>query len=108
MSPAPTRVLVVTDRIAAAPDLIRAIRGHAANGPLAVRGLVPNPAPAEWHPKHPERHAKAIAAENVLHETLPALREAAGTDVAGFLSPRHDPMDAIEEQLHDEPVDEIV
>ena len=78
MSPAPTRVLVVTDRIAAAPDLIKEIRGHAANGPLDVRVLVPNPAPAEWHPTHPERRAKATAAEHVLRETLPALREAAG------------------------------
>jgi uncharacterized membrane-anchored protein len=108
MSPAPTRVLVVTDRIAAAPDLIKEIRGHADNGPLDVRLLVPNPAPAEWHPTHPKRRAKAIAAEHVLQQTLPALREAAGTDVDGFISTRHDPMDAIEEQLHDQPVDALV
>src|SRR3954453_23719825 len=107
MSPAPTRVLVVTDRIAAAPELLKEIRGHAANGPLAVRLLVPNPAPAEWHARHPERRAKANAAEQVLRETLPALREAAGTDVDGFVSTRHDPMDAIEEQLHDAAVDAL-
>ncbi len=108
MSPAPTRVLIVTDRIAAAPDLIKEIRDHAANGPLDVRLLVPNPAPAEWHPTHPERRAKADAAEQVLREMLPALREAAGTDVDGFVSTRHDPMDAIEEQLHEQPVDALV
>src|SRR3954451_1251947 len=108
MSPASTRVLVVTDRIAAAPDLIKEIRGHAANGPLDVRLLVPNPAPAEWHPTHPERRAKAMDAEQVLRETLPALREAAGADVDGFVSTRHDPMDAIEEQLHDAPTDALV
>src|SRR3954452_3612784 len=108
MSPASTRVLVVTDRIAAAPDLIREIRGHAANGPLDVRVLVPNPAPAEWHPTHPERRAKAMDAEQVLRETLAALREAAGADVDGFVSTRHDPMDAIEEQLHDAPTDALV
>src|SRR3954454_9664237 len=108
MPSAPTRVLIVTDRIATVPELLKEIRGHADNGPVAVRLLVPNPAPAEWHPTHPERRAKAMEAENVLHETLPALREAAGTDVDGFVSTRHDPMDAIEEQLHDEPVDEIV
>jgi len=108
MSPASTRVLVVTDRIGAAPDLIKEIRGHAANGPLEVRVLVPNPAPAEWHPTHPERRAKAAAAEQVLRETLPALREAAGGDVDGFVSTRHDPMDAIEEQLHEESADALV
>src|SRR3954447_19568575 len=101
MSLAPTRVLVVTDRIAAAPDLIKEVRAHAANGPLAVRLLVPNPAPAEWHPTHPERHAKATGAELFLREPLPARREPAGTAVDGFVSPRHDPMDAIEEQLHE-------
>src|SRR4051812_37658615 len=79
MSPAPTRVLVVTDRIAAAPELIREVRAHAGNGPVAVRLLVPNPAPAEWHPTHPHRHVKAMEAEHVLQGTLPALREAAGT-----------------------------
>src|SRR3954447_13224251 len=108
MPTAPTRVLVVTDRIAADPELLKEIRGHAANGPLAVRLLVPNPAPAEWNARHTERRANAAAAEQVLRETLPALRDAAGTDVDGFVSTRHDPMDAIEEQLHDEPIDQLV
>src|SRR3954470_24832102 len=108
MSTASTRVLVVTDRITAAPDLIKEIRGHAANGPLDVRVLVPNPAPAEWHPTHPGRRAKAMDAEQVLRETLPALREAAGANVDGFVSTRHDPMDAIEEHLQDYDVDELI
>src|SRR5690242_12473234 len=108
MSSASTRVLVVTDRIAAAPDLLAEIRGHASDGPISVRLLVPNPAPAEWHPAHPERHVKASAAEQVLREMLPALREAAGGEVEGVVSTRHDPMDAIEEQLHDEPFDALV
>src|SRR4051794_2989762 len=108
MSPVPTRVLVVTDRITDAPDLIKEVRGHAANGPVAMRLLVPNPAPAEWHPTHPERRSKAMAAEHVLRETLPALREAAGTQVDGFVSTRHDPMDAIEEQLHEGAADALV
>src|SRR3954447_26180234 len=108
MSTASTRVLVVTDRIAADPELLKEIRGHAANGPLAVRLLVPNPAPAEWNARHTERRANAAAAEQVLRETLPALREAAGADVDGFVSTRHDPMDAIEEQLHDAPTDALV
>jgi uncharacterized membrane-anchored protein len=108
MSPASTRVLVVTDRIAAAPDLIEQIRRHAAEGPLDVRVLVPHPAPAEWHPTHPERRAKVMDAERVLRETLPALREAAGAHVDGFVSTRHDPMDAIQEQLHEAPADALV
>jgi uncharacterized membrane-anchored protein len=105
---APTRVLVVTDRIAASPELLQAIRARAERGPIDVRMLVPNPAPAEWHPGHPERHAKAEAAQSVLAQTLPELRTAAGVPVDGSVSTRHDPVDAIEEVLHDEPVDELI
>ncbi|WP_211233184.1 COG4705 family protein [Solirubrobacter soli] len=104
----PLSVLVVSDRIAVSPDLIAAIRARAARDEIQVRLLVPNPAPAEWHPTHPDRHVKAEEARGVLRETLPTLREAAGVDVDGFVSTRHDPMDAIEEQLHDEPFDELI
>jgi len=106
--PAPTSVLVVTDRIAVSPELCEAIRARAAQTPIEVRLLVPNPSPAEWHPGHPERHVKAEAAQSVLERTLPGILEAAGTPVDGFVSTRHDPMDAIEEVLFSEPVDEII
>jgi hypothetical protein len=104
----PLSVLVVSDRIAASPDLIAAIRARAARDEIQVRLLVPNPAPAETRPAHPERHRKAQATRSVLRETLPVLRDAAGVSVDGFVSTRHDPMDAIEEQLHDEPIDELI
>ena len=86
----------------------RRLRARAARGPIALRVLVPNPAPAEWHPAHPERHAKADGRERVLRESLPELREAAGVPVDGTVSTRHDPLDAIEELLQDEPVDELI
>jgi uncharacterized membrane-anchored protein len=105
---APTTVLVVSDKIAASPELLQAIRARAESAPISVRLLVPNPAPAEWHPTHPDRHAKAEAARAVLAQQLPALRDAAGVPVDGFVSTRHDPMDAIEEILHDEPIDELI
>jgi hypothetical protein len=104
----PTRVLVVTDQPAATPGLLDAIRDRATRGPIEVRILVPNPAPAEWHPTHPERHDKAEAARHVLEEALPDIQQAAGVPVDGFVSTRHDPMDAVEETLHDEPFDEII
>jgi hypothetical protein len=109
MASAPvTRVLVVTDQPAATPGLLEAIRDRAARGPIEVRILVPNPAPAEWHPTHPARHDKAEAARLVLEEALPDIQQAAGVPVDGFVSIRHDPMDAVEETLHDEPFDEII
>jgi hypothetical protein len=107
-TPDPTRVLVVTDRTAATPALLDTIRGRAARGPAEFRILVPNPAAAEWHPTHPESHEKVEEAKRVLAEALPLVEEAAGHAVEGFVSIRHDPMDAIEETLHDEPFDEII
>ena len=104
----PTRVLVVTDRTAATPTLLDAIRARADRGPVEVRILVPNPAPAEWHPTHPERHEKAQDAQHVLDEALPRVAEAAGVPVDGVVSTRHDPMDAVEETLHEERFDEII
>lgn len=104
----PTRVLVVTDRSAVTPGLLDTIRGRAARGPVEFRVLVPNPAPAEWHPMHPERHDKIADAERVLAAALPLVEQAAGHAVEGVVSIRHDPMDAIEETLHAEPFDEII
>jgi hypothetical protein len=107
-SPNPTRVLVVTDRAAATAALLDTIRGRAARGPAEFRILIPNPAPAEWHPRHPERRDKVAEAKQLLATALPLVEEAAGHAVEGVVSIRHDPMDAIEETLFDEPFDEII
>src|SRR3954453_15453407 len=106
--PSPAKVLVVTDRTAATPELLEAVRERVSRGPIQARVLLPNPAPAEWHPGHPDRHDKADDARRVLAEALPPLEEAVGAPVGGVVSIRHDPMDAIEETLHDEPFDELI
>jgi len=103
-----TRVLVVTDQATVTGALLDTIRGRAARGPASFRVLVPNPAPAEWHPGHPERHDKVTEAKKVLADALPQVAGAAGHDVEGMVSIRHDPMDAIEETLMDQPFDEVV
>lgn len=104
----PTRVLVVTDRTAATPALLDTIRGRAARGPAVFRVLVPNPAPAEWHAAHPERHDKIADAQRELAVAIPLIEKAAGHAVEGIVSVRHDPMDVIEETLNAEPFDEII
>jgi hypothetical protein len=101
-------VLVVADQAAAAPGLLDAIRGRAARGPARFSVLVPNPAAAEWHPGHPERHDKVRRAEQDLADALPALEQAAGGPVEGSVSVRHDPMDAIEETIVRGEFDEII
>ena len=102
------RVLVVTDTAEPSPSLREAIRHRAENGEVKFRLMVLNPARAELHLLHPERHDKAAEAERVLRSALPQLELAAHAPVIGSVSVRHDPMDAIEEVLFSEPVDEII
>ena len=102
------RVLVVTDHILPTADLVEAMRRRVAAGRVQFRLVVLNPAHAEFHLLHPERRVKAAEAERALREALPVLEEAAGGHVIASVSVRHDPMDAIEETLFSEPIDEIL
>jgi hypothetical protein len=102
------RVLVVSDHAATSPELLTAVRERSERGAAQFRVVVPNPAAAELHLLHPERHVKAAEAEGVLRRALPMLEAAAGSHVIGSVSVRHDPMDAVEETLFSEPVDEIM
>jgi hypothetical protein len=104
----PTRVLVVTDKADPSPALTAAIRERAEAGEVRVRLVVLNPARAELHLLHPERHDKAFEAERVLLDAMPEIEQAAGGRVIGSVSVRHDPMDAVEETIFSEPVDEII
>lgn len=104
----PARVLVVTDKADPNPTLVSAISDRAAAGDVRFRLVVLNPARAELHLLHPERHDKALEAEQVLLEAMPEIERAAGSRVIGSVSVRHDPMDAIEETIFSEPIDEII
>jgi hypothetical protein len=108
MSDRPARVLVISDHTEATPEVLQAIRDRVAQSPAQFRVLIPNPAHAEAHLRHPELHERAEAAEQVLHDSLPAFREAAGGQVLGSVSIRNDPYDAVEETLLDEPIDEFI
>ena len=106
--PRTRRILVVTDQAEPTAGLSAAIRRRAETGDVQFRLIVLNPAAAEIHLLHPERHDKAAQAEQVLRRALPQLELAAGAPVIGSVSVRHDPMDAIEETIFSEPVDEIM
>jgi nucleotide-binding universal stress UspA family protein len=103
-----TRVLVVTDTATPDHTLLDAIRERAGASACQFRVIVTNPARAELHLLHPERHDKAQEAELVLRQALPLLERAAGGPVIGTVSVRNDPMDAIEETIFSEPIDEIM
>ena len=109
MSSSPTRrILVVTDHTPPSQALRAEIRRRAETGDVQFRLVVLNPARAEVHLLHPERHDKAAEAERALLAMLPELRMEAGAPVIGSVSVRHDPMDAIEETVFSEPIDEIL
>jgi hypothetical protein len=90
-------VLVVAHKTAATPALLQAVRQRAQRGPCFFHLLVPSPGPRG-----------AIDGEQVLALALPLLEEAGHRPVTGSVSARHDPMDAIEETLHDGDFDEII
>jgi hypothetical protein len=106
--PSPARVLVVTGATPVTPALLRAVGDRASRGPARFRVLVPNPAPAEWHPLHPRRHDTVERAERLLAHELPRIQDVADDAVRGRVSTRHDPMAAIEELLQEESFDEII
>ena len=104
----PARVLVVAHKTAATAALMDAVRERAARGPARFHLLVPNPHHPSWRPAEAS-HPDVTEGEQVLALALPLIEEASGgcpTD--GRVSPRHDPMDAIEETLHEEDFDEII
>jgi nucleotide-binding universal stress UspA family protein len=103
-----TRILVVTDHADPSEELLEAIARRAQTGDVQFRVVVPNPARAELHLLHPERHDKAHEAEVVLRQAQPLLERAAGGPVIGTVSVRNDPMDAIEETIFSEPIHEIM
>jgi hypothetical protein len=103
-----TRVLVIAERSALTPELVNVISARADRGSTQFRIVVPNPASAEVHLLHPERHEKAAEAEQALRAVLPEIEAAAGGHVIGSVSVRHDPMDVVEDVLYSEPIDEII
>jgi hypothetical protein len=100
-------VLVVAHKTAATPALLDAIRARSARGSARFHLLVPNPAQhAEL--TEADRHQKHVEGEHVLALALPLIEEAAGGAASGSVSFRHDPMDAVEEALHDGDFHEII
>jgi hypothetical protein len=90
-------VLVVAHKTAATPALLAAVGQRARRGPCFFHLLVPSPGPRG-----------GLDGEQVLTLALPLLEEAGHRPVTGSVSARHDPMDAIEETLHDGDFDEII
>jgi hypothetical protein len=100
-------ILVVAHKTAATPGLLEAVRRRAERGPARFHLLVPDPRHAHWRPSELS-HPDVTEGEQVVALALPLIEEAAGVPADGTVSRRHDPMDAIEEALHDGEFDEII
>jgi hypothetical protein len=101
-------VVIVTDRADPSPGLRQAISDRAARGPAVFRVLMPDPARAELHVVHLDRHVQGAKALAELTAALPVYEAAAGGQVVATVSVRHDPFEAVEELTFREPVDEII
>src|SRR4051812_18959997 len=100
-------VLIFAHETAATPALVDAVRERAERGPARFHLLVPNIAEhAEL--TDVERQHRHADGERVLALALPLVEDAADGAADGSVSYRHDPMDAIEEALHDGAFHEII
>lgn len=102
------RILLITDDPTPSADILAILRERAESGPVQLRVLMTNPARAEAHLVHGERHAQLPAAKLALDGQLAQYRQATGSEVTGAVSIRHDAFDAVEEDLVGTEADEIV
>ena len=97
-------VLVVTDHPVVTPALVTAINDRAESEPTHVHLVVTNPAQHEISARHTEAHLT----ETAVQDAVAQLREQTLAEIIGSVSIRHDPMDAVEESMQRESVDEIL
>src|SRR3954468_2510751 len=102
--PAGRCILVITDHPVVTPALVTAINERAAIGATHIHLVVTNPAEHELS----ERHEQARVAEADVNRAVTELRQQTSADIVGSVSIRHDPMDAVEESLQRESVDEVL
>ena len=101
-------VLVITDHLDAGPELVAALRSRAERGSCAFRLLATNPARAEFHLLHADRHDAVARSQPALRSLLEQLEAEVGAPFSGEVSIRHDAFEAAEEELLARPADELV
>jgi hypothetical protein len=102
----PFRVLLVANRTATNMALVHAVRRRAVGRPVVFHLVVPATPQGLHRVVDPEVAGQAAAAER-LREALPALSEAAGTEVTGHVGDAN-PLAAVADALNLRGFDEIV
>ncbi len=97
-------VLVVTNKVAATPALVAAVRERAAQGPAEFFMLVPNPR----HPAFDRVSADVHEGTEMLAEALPTLEHAAGGQIDGRVASSPNAYDDIVAELASGEYSEII
>ena len=94
-TPGAARILVVTNKVAATPALVEAVRERASASAAEFVILIPNPAHVAFDRNSPDlREGDALLAE-----TLPELEEAAGAEIEGRVATSPNAYDDIVQEL---------
>ncbi len=99
-----SRVLVVTNKTAATPALIGAVRERSAAGPAKFFMLVPNPD----HLAFDRNSEDTRLGERALAQALPMLEEPTGAEIEGRVAMSPNAYDDIVEELSTRDYDEII
>jgi hypothetical protein len=102
----PTSVLVVAHQTAATPDLLDAVRDRAAQGNTRFHLVVPRQPHGLNKVANPADHGRDEA-EAVLHDALPKLSAAAGSEVTGVIGDSV-PLTAIHDAANRDHFDELI
>jgi hypothetical protein len=98
------RVLVVTNKAAATPAIIDAVRERLAAGPARFFMLVPNPA----HLAFDRNSQDTRLGERALAQALPLLEEPTGAEIEGRVANSPNAYDDIVDELNSRDYDEII
>jgi hypothetical protein len=101
-----TRVLVVANKTAATPALLKAVRDRAGQGPCAFTLLVPNSAHGLHKVVDPEESDQSEA-EHVIELAAPLIEDAAGSHVETLVGDP-EPLAAIQDAVNLHGFDEII
>jgi cell pole-organizing protein PopZ len=102
----PAQVLVIAHKTAATQPLLDAVRARAQRGPAVFTLLVPNAAHGLHKVVDPEDQG-ASEAQTVLDKAVPALSEAAGSQVEGIVGDP-DPVAAVQDAINLRSFDEVI
>lgn len=97
-------LLLIADHAGISTDLVRVLNARTAQHPVQLHLVLTNPVEHDIH----EQHGAPTNTQAQAQAMVNGLRAQTTAEVVGSVSVRHDPMDAVEETLQNEAIDEIL